>query len=90
MMVAHLEGGAMAEQIHGHAVLEMMAASGRVYTRESLRAAIDERFGAEARFYTCSAESMTADQLITFLQRRGKFHPVGDGFATDRAAICND
>ena len=80
----------MADQIHGHAVLEMMAASGQAYTRESLRAAIVERFGPEARFYTCSAESMTADQLITFLQSRGKFHAVVDGFTTDRAAICHD
>ena len=80
----------MAEQIHGHAVLEMMAASGQAYTPESLRAAIVERFGPEARFYTCSAESMTADQLITFLHNRGKFQAAAGGFTTDRAAICHD
>ncbi len=80
----------MAEQIHGHAVLEMMLASGHAYTQESLRAAIIERFGPEARFYTCSAESLTADQLITFLHQRGKFQAVRKGFTTDRNAICHD
>ncbi len=78
----------MAEQIHGHEVLEMMAASGTAYTRESLRDAITQRFGGAARFYTCSASGMTADELITFLHGRGKFTLLSDGFTADRSAIC--
>ena len=59
----------MPEQIHGHEVMKMMIDAGQVYTKDTLRAAMAERFGAGARFYTCSAENMTADELIANLER---------------------
>lgn len=74
--------------VHGHEVLEMMMASGEAYTTESLEAAITHRFGAAARFHTCSAENMSAAELIAFLQRKGKFVPQDSGFITDPTKIC--
>lgn len=51
---------------HGHDVLHMM--EGNSYTtKESLVKAIIEKFGAEERFHTCSAEGMTAEELVDFL-----------------------
>jgi probable metal-binding protein len=79
----------MPDSIHGHEVLQMMLASGKHYTRASLRAEILARFGGEARFHTCSAENLTADELIEFLDGRGKFTGSGDGFTTEPARICN-
>ena len=79
----------MPERIHGHDVMAMMIESGKAYTRESLLAAIVEKFGEEARFYTCSAEDMTPDELITFLQARGKFVDDDGGFQTDKSKICD-
>ena len=79
----------MSERVHGHEVMEMMVESGTVYTRESLRAAIVERFGPDTRFYTCSADGMTPDDLITFLEARGKFVPAPDGFTTDESKLCS-
>ena len=79
----------MPASIHGHEVLQMMLASGRQYTKESLKADILARFGGEARFHTCSADSMTADQLIEFLDGRGKFTGGGDGFHTEPTKICS-
>ena len=55
----------------------------------SLKQAIDERFGAEARFHTCSASEMDADALIDFLARRGKFIDSESGFQTRADKICN-
>ncbi len=78
----------MTEQIHGHEVMAMMMASGRTYTRDSLRAHIIETFGEGARFYTCSAENMTADELIAFLRARGKFVEATDGFTTEADKMC--
>ena len=66
----------------------MMVESNQAHTRESLQAAIIGRFGAEARFHTCSAENMTADELIDCLAARGKFVAHGDGFSTARDRIC--
>ncbi len=78
----------MATQVHGHEVMQMMIASDAVYTKETLRAAIVERFSEEAKFFTCSAEGMNAAELIEFLDARGKFQPVPGGFKTDAGRVC--
>ncbi|MBT3253615.1 MAG: YecH family protein [Candidatus Marinimicrobia bacterium] len=75
--------------IHGHEVMHMMVNSGESYTRESLRSAIQQQFGEDTRFFTCSAQGMTADELIHFLENKGKFHPVDGGFTTAPESICN-
>lgn len=79
----------MHPSIHGHEVIHMMMASGIAYSVESLTEAVHERFGAETRFHTCSAENMTARELISFLQDRGKFTPVDGGFAFNPEKMCN-
>ena len=56
--------------IHGHEVMHMMVNSGESYSRDSLRSAIHQQFGEETRFFTCSAQGMTADELIHFLSSR--------------------
>jgi probable metal-binding protein len=77
------------EVVHGHEVMQMMIASGKTWTRESLIEAIHQKFGATARFYTCSRDNMTAIELIDFLEARGKFVDCGDGFMTDESLVCN-
>lgn len=73
---------------HGHEVLGMMFGNSYA-SREQLVKAIVERFGAEERFYTCSAENLTAEELVDFLEARGKFMPAGgDGFTADRTKVC--
>lgn len=78
----------MTESVHGHDVMHMMLEMGDQFTRESLKAAIDARFGIEARFHTCSAEGMTALELIDFLHQKGKFVPSDAGFNTREENIC--
>jgi len=75
-------------EIHGHEVLQMMLASGQAYTGESLTRDIVARFGADARFHTCSAAGMTAGQLVEFLEAKGKFVPQAGGFQTSADLIC--
>ena len=79
----------MNPSVHGHDVLHMMLELGGQFTRESLKSAIDTRFGSDARFHTCSAENMTAEQLIDFLQAKGKFVASDTGFNTREEHICN-
>ena len=74
--------------IHGHDVLNMMIESGEQFTEQSLVQAIDSRFGNNARFLTCSAENMTAAELVAFLAARGKFIPAEEGFSTHVSKIC--
>jgi probable metal-binding protein len=68
--------------------MRMMIEEGKAYTKATLRSAIADRFGEEARFYTCSAEDMMADELIAFLESRGKFVDKGEGFKTEPDRIC--
>jgi probable metal-binding protein len=76
------------EPIHGHAVIQMMLSSNKAYTRGSLLADIHQAFGPEARFYTCSAEDLTAESLVDFLQAKGKFVACDDGFQISPAQVC--
>jgi probable metal-binding protein len=76
------------KQIHGHEVLQMMMQSGKAYTRPSLLTDIVAQFGHDARFFTCSAENLTPDGLIDFLQAKGKFVPCEEGFQTSPEVMC--
>ena len=75
-------------QIHGHEVLKMMLASGTPYTKAGLVSAIIQRFGADACFHTCSAEGMTAEQLVAFLEAKGKLVPQAWGLQTHASLMC--
>ncbi len=74
--------------IHGHEVLQMMLAAGESFTTGSLTAGIKAKFGADARFHTCSAVDLTAEQLVQFLAERGKFVARAEGFTTSESKIC--
>jgi probable metal-binding protein len=79
----------MSESVHGHEVMHFMVESGRSFSRENLIAAVTERFGPETRFHTCSAEGMTAAQLVDFLAAKGKFVEADGGFNMQPDRICN-
>lgn len=66
----------------------MMIEAGTSFSRASLCQAIHERFGPGARFFTCSAEGLIAEELIDFLAERGKFVAQEDGFTFDRGKTC--
>ena len=76
------------QPIHGHEVIEMMLRSAKAYTRSSLLADILNHFGPDARFYTWSAQDLTSEGIIDFLQARGKFVPCDSGFQTSPRLMC--
>ena len=73
---------------HGHEVLDMM--QGHSYSEKSLLEAIIEKFGPDERFYTCSADNLTAQELIKFLKEQGKFMPMEEGFTVDKTKVCEN
>lgn len=66
----------------------MILDSAESYTIEGLIAAIEARFGTDARFHTCSAADMSAAMLVDFLANKGKFIPQDTGFNTAASNIC--
>ncbi|WP_392560527.1 YecH family metal-binding protein [Orbus mooreae] len=74
--------------IHGHEVLDMM--KNHHYTEESLLVAINQKFGENATFHTCSKQGMTAQELIKFLAHKGKFKSAESSeFTVDVTKICH-
>ena len=73
---------------HGHEVLDMM--QGHSYSEKSLLEAIIEKFGPDERFYTCSADNLTAQELIKFLKEHGKFMPMEEEFTVDKTKVCEN
>ena len=76
------------EKIHGHEVIQMMLESGKPYTRASLLTDIVAKFGSSARFFTCSAEDLTPEGIIDFLEAKGKFLARDEGFQTSADLMC--
>ena len=76
-------------EIHAHEIMHMMLEHGEGFSRESLAKAIRDRFGAETRFYSCSARGMDVEAVIDFLESRGKFVAREEGFNTAPDRICN-
>ncbi|TXR54566.1 YecH family metal-binding protein [Reinekea thalattae] len=77
------------QSIHGHDVMQMMINSNQSYSKASLIEKINQQFGEQCRFHTCSAEDMDAAQLVDFLAQQGKFFEQADGFRTDDSKMCN-
>ena len=76
-------------QIHGHEVMNMMIESQTMYTKDSLTAEIVSRFGAETRFCTCSAQNLTAYELVALLDSKGKLLRRAGGITTDAELMCS-
>ncbi len=66
------------EMIHGHGVLELIA-----------EALVLEKFGKEARLYTCSEEGMTFDQLYSFFNSKGIVVIEGGFIELHQVASCS-
>ena len=69
--------------------MRMMVDSGKSFTRTELVRAIEDRFGAEARFHTCAADQLTAHELVDFLEQRGKFVRSNAGLGMAPESICD-
>ncbi len=69
--------------------MHMIADTQQSYTRASLIAEINLKFGETACFHTCSAENLTAAGLVDFLTSKGKFQCDGESMSLDASAICN-
>ena len=76
------------KEAHVHEVLEMMEAANGTYSRETLCAALIEKFGADTQFHSCSAKGMNANDVVDFLDSRGKFTGTADAFSFDTSQRC--
>jgi probable metal-binding protein len=76
--------------VHGHDVIHLIRDAAEPFTRQTLAAEIDRRYGADARFHTCSAGGMTLDQLLAFLIARGKVIETAGQLRPDMSKVCGN
>lgn len=76
------------ESIHGHEVIAVVFQAGRPLSRSEIVVQAGKRFGAEARYHTCSAEGLSAEELVGFLKDRGKLTGGDEALSLDGDEIC--
>ena len=79
----------MYESFHGHEVMRMIASAPVPYSRERLSDDVEAQFGQNARFHTCSAQSMTLEELLYFLSQRGKLTEADGLLHVAQENICS-
>jgi probable metal-binding protein len=68
--------------IHGHEVIHLIHEARPSLTDAELTEQIEQRFGVNARFHTCSVQGMTLPQLLSLLVFKNKVaHRDGRWFA---------
>lgn len=77
-------------EIHGHEVLHLLDAAEPPLTRASLAREAALRWGADARFHTCSSAAMSLDELLALLIKKGKiFETEAEGtLGVNFARVC--
>lgn len=76
-------------QIHAHAVLNMLLAAETPYSVNSLKQAIVAEYGEDVLFHTCSLQDLTFEALLAFFLERGKVVQVGDAITANRERMCS-
>lgn len=69
------------EQVHGHDVIAMLKTYSKESSKEQLIEAVQKKFGEECRFYNCSNDNMTALELLSFFEGKGKIQFSDTGYS---------
>jgi len=59
-------------QTHGHEIIAIIDACPEGISATALADRVERDFGTGTRFFTCSAEDMSLDELLRFLVERDK------------------
>lgn len=76
-------------QIHGHEIIDLVSKQPDGLNLAQLTETVAKQFGGMPRFYTCSSEGMTLDELLAFLDERGKVRLQGDSVYPGKSEPCN-
>lgn len=82
----------MATQIRpvmGHEVLSLLSAAGGRCSIEQLRGSAGARFGREAVYGNCHGDFFSFDELLDFLEAKGKLALEGGEVTVGRVPGCS-
>jgi len=78
-----------ASSVHGHEIIDLIAAHPAGIQISELSALVESRYGKGASFHTCSADGMDLPELLTFLDQRGKASINGDTVSPGTSPACD-
>lgn len=79
----------MPDSVHGHDVMALMVAQANPVLKPELIAQIIQTFGEATRYHTCSAENLTAEELISLLLNKGKITESAQGLSLVAGRQCH-
>jgi len=79
----------MLEPIHGHEIIDMVSKNPDGLTVAQLTESVAKQFGGMPRFYTCSAENLTLDELLEFLHAGHKIRISGESIYPGKSPACH-
>ena len=75
--------------VHGHEIIDLVAANPDGIRLGKLAEIVSERFGDSVTFHTCSAMGMDLDALMAFLEARDKVRITSGVAYPGGAPACN-
>ncbi|MUJ25803.1 YecH family metal-binding protein [Aliivibrio fischeri] len=79
----------MKQDIHGHVVLNTLIDSKEPLPRAQLEEKIENEFGSEVCFHTCSQQNLTLAELLDFLLSKKKIVATEEGFTANPERMCH-
>ena len=64
-------------QLHIHEVLNLIYSSDKIYTIDELKEEVIRNFGEDISFTSCSEHEFEIDEMVNFMQQRGKIQVEG-------------
>lgn len=80
----------MSDPIHAHALMQMIMEAAGTLSREELSAVAAERFGSDAVFTNCTGKSYSFEEIVSFLEERGKITCSEIGLQVNSDAVCSE
>ncbi|ABI39501.1 conserved hypothetical protein [Shewanella sp. MR-4] len=79
----------MSDSVHGHDVMALMVAQENPLLKPEFIALMAQTFGETARYHTCSAENLQAEELISLLVGKGKILESAQGLTLVAGRQCH-
>lgn len=74
--------------IHIHDVLDMIYQTNKIYTIEELKKEVVENYGDDINLTSCSDHLFEIDDMINFMQERGKIRLEGEKIYPTAGQTC--
>ena len=75
------------KSIHGHKVLNLIKEQAEFVSRDDLLKAMEQKFGTDACFHTCSVQNLNSEELVSLFLKKGKLEEV-DNLIQPRGCNC--